>query len=97
MLAKIAVLVDYYELENAEVMERDVRDGIANLRCSVRIPSSYCRDLMLWICISRVFHMNKEFEEATALAIEGSEGWIKTLDLPIHQEIICKLSTCLGN
>ncbi|XP_014550188.1 hypothetical protein COCVIDRAFT_116168 [Bipolaris victoriae FI3] len=87
MLAKIAVLVDYYELENAEVMERDIRDWIANVRRSVAIPSSYCRDLMLWICISRVFHMSEEFEKATAVAIKGSEGWIQTLDLPIHQEI----------
>ncbi|KAH8702859.1 hypothetical protein GQ44DRAFT_631114, partial [Phaeosphaeriaceae sp. PMI808] len=87
MLAKIAVLVDYYELESAEVMERDARDWIAHVRRSVAIPSSYCRDLMLWICISRVFHMSEEFEKVTAVAIKGSKGWIQTLDLPIHQEI----------
>ncbi|KAF2000571.1 hypothetical protein P154DRAFT_491742 [Amniculicola lignicola CBS 123094] len=87
MLAKIAVLVDYYELECAEVMERDARDWITHMRHSVTIPSYYCRDLMLWICISRVFYMSKEFEEATAVAIKGSEGCIQTLDLPIHQEI----------
>ncbi|PVH90710.1 hypothetical protein DM02DRAFT_547285, partial [Periconia macrospinosa] len=87
MLAKVAVLVDYYELQNAEVMERDTRDWITELRRSVKIPSTYCRDLMLWICISRVFYMSADFEEATAVAIKGSEGWIQTLDLPIHQEI----------
>jgi hypothetical protein len=95
MLAKIAVLVDYYELGNAEVIDRDTRDWIADVRSSVAIPSSYCRDLMLWICISRVFHMSEEFEKATAVAIRGSEGWIQTLDLSIHQEITCTLSTCL--
>lgn len=95
MLAKIAVLVDYYELERAEVMERDTRDWIAHVRRSVAIPSSYCRDLMLWICISRVFCMSEEFEKATAVAIKGSAGWIQTLGLPIHQEITCRLSTCL--
>ncbi|KAK7178171.1 hypothetical protein PSPO01_15784 [Paraphaeosphaeria sporulosa] len=91
MLAKIAVLVDYYELEDAEVMERDLRDWIANVRLSAPIPSSYCRDLMLWICISRVFRMGEEFEKATALAIKGSEGWIQTLNLPIHQEITSRI------
>lgn len=91
MLAKIAVLVDYYELERAEVIERDTRDWIADVRRSVAIPSSYCRDLMLWICISRVFHMSKEFEKATAVAIKESQGWIQTLDLPIHQGITSKI------
>ncbi|KAH7122733.1 hypothetical protein B0J11DRAFT_532172 [Dendryphion nanum] len=91
MLAKIAVLVDYYELENAEVMERDIRVWIADVRRSVEFPSSYCRDLMLWICISRVFQMSVEFEKATAMAIKGSEGCIQTLDLPIHQKIISSI------
>ncbi|KAL1612057.1 hypothetical protein SLS60_000280 [Paraconiothyrium brasiliense] len=98
MLAKIAVLVDYYELENAEVMERDVRDWIAHVRRSFPIPDSYCRDLMLWICISRVFHMSEEFEKATAVAIKRSEGWIQTLGLPIHEGITCMPATCIrGN
>ncbi|EOA85569.1 uncharacterized protein SETTUDRAFT_152159 [Exserohilum turcica Et28A] len=87
MLAKIAVLVDYYELENAEAIERDTKNWIASVRRNVAIPSSYCRDLMLWICISRVFCMCKEFEKATAVAIKESKGWIQTLDLPIHQGI----------
>lgn len=95
MLAKVAVLVDYYELLNAEVMERDARGWITELKRSVKIPSTYCRDLMMWICIAQVFHMSEEFEEATAVAIKGSEGWIQTLDLPIHQGITCTLSTCL--
>jgi hypothetical protein len=94
MLAKIAVLVDYYELESAEVIERDTRDWIADVRRRVAIPSSFCRDLMLWICISRVFYMSKEFEVATAVAIKESQGWIQTLDLPIHQGITCMLLTC---
>ncbi|KAF2267085.1 hypothetical protein CC78DRAFT_104121 [Lojkania enalia] len=72
MLAKIAVLVDYYELERVEVMERDTRHWIANMRRSVAIPSSSYRDLMLWIYVSRVFYMSEEFEKAIALAIKGS-------------------------
>ncbi|EMD86664.1 hypothetical protein COCC4DRAFT_143682 [Bipolaris maydis ATCC 48331] len=87
MLAKIAVLVDYYELENAEAIERDTQNWIASVRRNVAIPSSYCRNLMLWICISRVFCMSEEFEKATAVAIKESKGWIQALDLPIHQGI----------
>ncbi|KAJ6191981.1 hypothetical protein J3E72DRAFT_253957 [Bipolaris maydis] len=87
VLAKIAVLVDYYELENAEAIERDTQNWIASVRRNVAIPSSYCRELMLWICISRVFCMSEEFEKATAVAIKESKGWIQTLDLPIHQGV----------
>ena len=92
MLAKLAVLVDYYELENAEVMERDVKEWITNLRRSVAIPPSYCRDLMLWICVSQVFRMQEEFTRATAVAIKTSKGLIQTLDLPIQQKVICTLA-----
>jgi hypothetical protein len=93
LLAKISVLVDYYELVGAEVMEREVNGWIDHVRRTVAIPSSYCRDLMLWICISRVFHMSKEFEQATAVAIKASRGWLQTLDLPIHDAVTCTLST----
>jgi hypothetical protein len=95
MLAKIAVLVDYYELVGAEVMERDTSGWIAHVR-RVAIPSSYCRDLMLWICISKHFQMSKEFEQATAVAIRESRGCLQTLNLPINDAITCTLSTCLN-
>jgi hypothetical protein len=93
LLAKISVLVDYYELVGAEVMEREVTGWIDHVRRTVAIPSSYCRDLMLWICISRVFHMSKEFEQATAVAMKASQGWLQTLDLPIPDAVTCTLST----
>lgn len=92
-LAKIAVLVDYYELENAEVMERDIRDWTTNLRHSRPIPGRCCRDLVLWIFVSRVFHMSDEFERATEVAIRTSKGSIPTLGLPIRMEIICTFLT----
>ncbi|RMZ67717.1 Nuclear pore [Pyrenophora seminiperda CCB06] len=94
MLAKIAVLVDYYELENAEVMERDTKDWIANVRRSVAIPSSYCRDLMLWICISRVFCMREEFEKTTAVAIK--ETSIERSRCNALEHIISELHRLLG-
>jgi hypothetical protein len=86
LLAKIAVLVDYYELAGAEVMERELSGWIAHLRRDP-IPSSYDRDLMLWICVSQVFNMSKEFEQATAVAVRESRGHLQTLDLPIHDAV----------
>jgi hypothetical protein len=94
MLAKIAVLVDYYELVGAEVIERDTSGWIAHLR-RVAIPSSYCRDLVLWIWISQLFQMSKEFEQATAVAIRESQGCLQTLGLPIKDAVTCTLLTCL--
>ncbi|ORY07794.1 hypothetical protein BCR34DRAFT_570415 [Clohesyomyces aquaticus] len=86
MLAKIAVIVNYYELEDSEAIERDIKAWIADLRNHSQIPSSYCRDLMLWICTSQVFSMRSEFEEATAVAIKTSQGRIQTLKLPIREK-----------
>ena len=91
LLAKIAVLVDYYELAGAEVMEREVSGWIAHVRRDP-IPSSYDRDLMLWICVSQVFSMSEEFEQATAVAIRESRGHLQTLDLPIHDAVTGMLS-----
>lgn len=93
MLAKIAVLVDYYELENAEVIERDVKDWTAGVRLNAPMPESYCRDLILWIYVSQVFGMNQEFEKATALAITGSKDPIQTLGLPIRPKVTCKVTS----
>jgi hypothetical protein len=94
MLAKIAQLVDYYELVGAEVIERDTSGWIAHMRL-VAIPSSYCRDLILWIWISQLFQMSEEFEQATAVAIRESQGCLQTLALPIKDAVTCTLLTCL--
>jgi hypothetical protein len=94
MLAKIAQLVDYYELVGAEVIERDTSGWIAHMR-RVAIPSSYCRDLMLWIWISQLFQMSEEFKQATAVAIRESQGCLQTLGLPIKDAVTCTLLTCL--
>ncbi|EUC39634.1 hypothetical protein COCMIDRAFT_41874 [Bipolaris oryzae ATCC 44560] len=93
MLAKIAVLIDYYELENAEVIERDTKDWITNVRRNAAILSSYCRDLMLWICISRVFCMCEEFKKATAVAIK--ETSIDRIRCNAIKHVISKLHRLL--
>jgi hypothetical protein len=88
MLAKIAVLVNYYGLDGAEVMERDLKSWIDAVRRNHPVPNSYCRDLMLWIWVAQVFSMDEEFERATIVAIKGSQDHIQTLGLPIRDPAI---------
>lgn len=83
MLAKIAVLVDYYELKGAEAIEHDVDIWINHVRQNYAVPTSYGRDLVLWMCISAVFDLPTVFEEATAVSIQESTGSIQDLGLPI--------------
>jgi hypothetical protein len=83
LFAKIAVLVDYYELKKAEAIEDYVDIWAAHTRHSYAVPTSYGRDLVLWMCVSAIFDLSDEFEKATAVAIQRSTGLIRTLSLPI--------------
>jgi hypothetical protein len=83
LFAKIAVLVDYYELEKAEAIEDYVDIWVTHTRHSYAIPTSYGRELVLWMCVSAIFDLSNEFEKATAVAIQRSTGPIHTLSLPI--------------
>jgi hypothetical protein len=82
MLAKIAVLVDYYGC--AEAVELWTEKWIEHLRVSSPIPSTYCRDLMLWVCVAWVFRLPNEFAETTAIAIKQTkQEELSTLGLPL--------------
>jgi hypothetical protein len=56
MLAKTAVLVDCYEC--SEAIELFFTMWIADLRNNSAVPSTYCRELVLWIWIAWVFDIN---------------------------------------
>lgn len=90
MLAKFAVLVDFYELAGAEVIERDTSAWIADVRKRIAVPTTYCRDLVLWIFVAQVFNLTEEFEKAVAVAIHESRGPIQTLGLQIREKTTCK-------
>jgi len=99
MFAKIAVLVDYYEIDSTKVLCRDTRNWISNLRQerdTTDVSSLYSRDTILWMFISRVFCIEKELEEATTVAIKGSRGCLQLLGLPIHDEMTCTFSVLFG-
>lgn len=88
LLAKIAVLVDFYECE--EAVEVFTELWIQHLRDNSAIPDSYNRDLMLWICVAQVFDLDQEFKQSTDVALKQSTETIRTLDLPIWPTIVGK-------
>jgi hypothetical protein len=91
MLAKISVIVHYYECASAVRMHFKI--WISNLKKSIVMPSTYCRDLMLWICIARVFSLHKEFREMTLVAIKHcDEGELRTMGLPIVGPVVGELT-----
>ena len=89
MLAKIAVLVDYYDC--GEAIELWPAMWIKNLKAHAAIPSSYCRDLVLWLWIAWTFDEAIQFQRASAVAIEQSTESLQSLGLPIPARISGKL------
>ncbi|KAF1976047.1 hypothetical protein BU23DRAFT_457031, partial [Bimuria novae-zelandiae CBS 107.79] len=91
MLAKIATILEYYELEQAEILEDRTTQWMQHVKDTCPIPESYCRDLMLWIYVSWAFNLTPEFEKSTATLIRHSHGWIQFQDLPLPPGIIALL------
>lgn len=83
-LAKLAVLVDYYQC--FEVVEVYSEMWINHLNAD--FPKAYSRDLILWICISEVFRRPEQYKAATRIAIRESHGPIPTLGLPITTKTV---------
>ena len=82
MLAKIAMLADYYNC--TEAVELATEMWVKDLKITTSIPSNYCRNLMLWMCIAWVLRLPQEFAQATAVAIKQSkQKELPTLGLPI--------------
>lgn len=84
MLAKVAVLVDYYKCyESVDILRRF---WIAALRPSM--PSTYGRDLVLWLFIAWVFTEDDVFRIATKNICNTMTDTFATLGLPIPQTIV---------
>lgn len=84
MLAKIAVLADYYDCR--EAIDLVVSTWINSL--DETIPSTYSRNLILWLWVAWYFRLPAEFEKVTAIAMSQSNDWIENLGLPIPDDII---------
>ncbi|KAF2183283.1 hypothetical protein K469DRAFT_710815 [Zopfia rhizophila CBS 207.26] len=94
MLAKIAVLIDYYEC--SEAVEIFSGMWIDELKNHTPIPRTYCRDLVLWICIAWVFRLPEQFRQVTAVAVKSKYS-ILTLELPAPWSIIGRLAVLIFN
>lgn len=83
MLTKVAIIVDYYEFYEAT----EVFSGIWMEHLRKSVPTTYCRDLALWVCVSQIFGDEKIFHAVTRLAIRLVPRRMKTLELPILDSI----------
>jgi hypothetical protein len=88
-LAKLAILVDYYDC--VEAVQTYSEGWIDSALSHSPVPTAYGRDLMLWLCISAVFRRQGIFEIATQTAIHySSDASLRTLDLPIPTVVSSK-------
>lgn len=86
MLAKVAVLVDYYDCkESVYIWTTTWIEALEE-----KVPGTYCRDLFLWLWVSWAFQLPVQFKESTSTALSLSNGWINSLGLPIPAKIIGK-------
>ncbi|KAF4962827.1 hypothetical protein FSARC_9110 [Fusarium sarcochroum] len=84
MLAKVAVIVDYYDcLEAVETFAEIWVNAMAKSQSDV-----YGKDSMLWLLVSWVFRHRAIFEKMARLAIMHSKRLIMVDDLPIPLSIL---------
>ncbi|RYP50230.1 hypothetical protein DL768_004214 [Monosporascus sp. mg162] len=84
MLAKIAVLVDYYKCHEAVAMFSEI--WIKALEGQV--PAECSRELILWLVISRVFSRADIFTAMTRTAMRQSRRPLPTLELPALESVV---------
>ncbi|OCK99817.1 uncharacterized protein K441DRAFT_626854 [Cenococcum geophilum 1.58] len=83
MLAKIAVLVDFYECyEAVEIFSNMWIDSLKDL------PQSIGTKLTQWIWVTWVFNKPQQFKAATRIAGRQNKGPIETDGLPIPQIVV---------
>jgi hypothetical protein len=89
LLTQIAVLVDYYGC--VEAVDSYIGVWVASARKSSPVPTKYCRELIMWLCISAVFKVEDVFKATSHVAIhQCNDGTMRTLGLPIPLEVIGK-------
>jgi hypothetical protein len=52
ILAKIAVLADYYELQGAEAIELNIEIWVAALNVKHKVPKKCGWDVLLWLFVA---------------------------------------------
>jgi hypothetical protein len=87
MLAKVAVIVDYYKCK--EVVQFFSDTWIVVLEEAY--VEEYSRDLILRLWIAWFFQLSSQFRTVTSIAMSHSGGLISNLGLPIPNRVIGKL------
>ncbi|KAJ2979490.1 hypothetical protein NUW58_g7185 [Xylaria curta] len=90
MLAKIAVIVDYYDCH--EVFDAFAELWLHRLKGRLILLHKLDRELLFLLLVSWVFRWAYEFKLATKIILRHSKGPLLTLDLPIPEAITCKFS-----
>ncbi|KAF7165289.1 hypothetical protein CNMCM5623_009511 [Aspergillus felis] len=88
LAAKIAVLADYYECNDLVGFIRDA--WITCLR--EELPTTYSRNLILWLWVAWYFNIPMKFKKATSIAMSQSKDEINPLDLPVPARIIYEMN-----
>ncbi|KAI8631555.1 hypothetical protein F5Y19DRAFT_424150 [Xylariaceae sp. FL1651] len=91
LLAKIAVIVDYYKCH--EVFDAFAELWLRRLKDHLILLHKLDRDLMLLLFVSWVFRWANEFKRATGIILRQSKGQLHTLGLPIPESITSALNT----
>ncbi|CZS73701.1 unnamed protein product [Fusarium graminearum] len=88
MLAKVAMIVDYYECH--EIVELYAEIWIGRLQSEV--PTVYGRDCILCLFISWIFSQPEMFQAMTQLALRYSGKIIEAGDIPIPSNILDQIN-----
>lgn len=81
LLAQVGVLVDYYDCQEAVSFFSFI--WTENIKTNIKVPDTYCRDLILLMWVSWAFDLSDQFRKTTAIAIQACTEPIHTLDLPL--------------
>jgi hypothetical protein len=84
MLAKVAMIVDYYECH--EIVELHANIWITSLK--LVLPTVYGRDCILCMMISWVFSEPEIFQQMTQLALRHSGKLIEAQDIPLPADLL---------
>ncbi|KAJ5935977.1 hypothetical protein N7454_005275 [Penicillium verhagenii] len=84
MLAKVAVISDYYECKRALNLINEI--WIENLE--EEITPRISRDLILWLWIAWFFELPSQFEKSTLIAMSKGSVLLDSLGLPIPTRVI---------
>ncbi|OAQ78436.1 hypothetical protein VFPBJ_06557 [Purpureocillium lilacinum] len=85
MMAKIAVIVDYYQCHEALEVFSDM--WLKELKRTIPLPEVYTREAVLWLHISHVLSDEETFRTVTKVLQRHLTEPLHTLDLPIPARI----------